>query len=366
MKDAKFALCSLEGVVIREGITNAKGELYMKALPMGDFILKETEAPVGYTKTDKVFKIHVEKNGDGIPKTSIDGDVEEILTMQNFREGRVGNISISKTVAGSNRDVNKQFEFTVQLKDGSGNVLPDAYTYSKLDKDKKLLEKGSLTSGQTVKLSHSQSMTILDIPKETVYEVSEKDYTPDGYITTISGDAKGKVVADTVKQIYFTNTRSVGQLSISKSVTGNGADKTRRFKFTVGFDGKNADADFQYKGKGVPDGQIKNGGTIELAHGQSIVIEGILEGTSYKVQEEDYTSQGYTAAVSGEKGNISADKVSKVHFVNTKNVPNAQQGGKVQTGDHASVLPYSLLGILAGAVVVSGIYTRRRKNQSET
>lgn len=479
VKDAKFVLCSLDGVVIREGITNAAGELYMKALPMGDFILKEAEAPGGYAKTDKVFKIHVEKDGDGIPKTSIDGDVEAKLAIQNFKEGSVGNISISKTVAGSGGDVDKEFEFTVQLKDGAGNALPDSYTYLKQDKDKKLLEKGSLTSGQTVKLSHTQSMTILDIPKETAYEISEKDYTAGGYITTISGDTKGKVTADTVKQIHFTNTRSVGELTISKSVVGNGADKdrafefklefdalgsypyvglggasngtvksgdtiklkdgqsisisnlpqntkysvieedyskegytmaktgdtgviienktssasffntrntgkleiaksvkgdggdkTRKFKFTVGFDGKDADAAFQYKGNGVPDGQIKSGDKIDLAHGQSIVIEGILEGTSYKIEEQDYTSEGYTVTVSGEKGSISGDNVSKVHFVNTKSMPSDQLGGNDQTGnnaktgDNTSILLYCVLFILAGVGVVSVVYMKRRKNKS--
>lgn len=121
------------------------------------------------------------------------------------------------------------------------------------------------------------------------YTVTEADYSGDGYTTTSIGTTES-IVTDATQTVSFTNTRNVSgsspstrNLTISKTVTGIGADTAKKFNFTVTFSGTSAF--YHYTGKGVPDGTIKSGDAISLAHGQSITIIGLPDGATYEVSE---------------------------------------------------------------------------------
>lgn len=314
----KFVLYSSNGVVIREGITNASGVISLKALPDGDYILKETEVPTGYTPSEKEYMVHVEKDGSGTPVTSIDGSVASNISIKNYKDGTTGNLLISKAVAGSGADLSKKFEFTLLLKDKNGIELTSEYAYNLFDKDNKIVKGGTVKSGDTFELSNLESFKVLDLPMESTYKVEEEDYSSEGYVSMALGDAEGTVEVDKTKTVSFSNIKNIGGLVVQKIVSGSGADSNKEFDFKIEF---NASGSYSYIGLGgVSDGTITDGGTIELKHGQSISIYGLPENTTYKITEDDYSGEGYITTKAGDTGIIENSKTSAAVFRNARNV----------------------------------------------
>ncbi len=321
LEKAEFTLYTSDGeTVLRKGFTGADGTLKFKVIPDGEYILRETSPPDGYTAEDREHRLSV-KTSEGVVFASIDGrggaDANKI-TIKNYREGTAGNLTITKVTAGNGADMTGGFDFTVTFKGtmdsydyfGSGGV-PD----------------GTISSGGTVTLAHGQSITITGLPKGTEYTVSEGDYRWEGYVTATDGGETGAIIADETAEVTFTNTRNVGSLTISKAVAGNGADKMKGFEFTVTFDPPEEMPDsYPCSGAGIPAGAvITSGDIITLAHGQSITITEIPEGTKYRVTEVDYSDEGYITAVAGASGVITVGDDDEppeyfAEFTNTRNV----------------------------------------------
>jgi ribosomal protein L2 len=318
---AEFTIFASDGItVIRKGITSNDGILKLKVIPDGQYVLRETAAPTGYTLESVSHSLSVKTEG-GKVTTSIDGKAgtnANAITVQNFPSNTTGNLTISKTVAGNASDTTKKFDFTVTFSGASGT-----YTYTGNG-----IPNGTIKSGDTVSLSHGQSITIMRLPKGTTYTVTEADYSGAGYSKVSTGEA-GTIVADAMQTAAFINTRNVtptdpgtgnstGNLTVSKTVVGNAADTTKKFNFTVTFNG--APGAYTYTGNGVPNGTIKSGDTVSLAHGQSITITGLPRDTKYMVTEAEYSGDGYSKASAGEIGVISNNATQTAAFINTKNV----------------------------------------------
>ena len=113
---------------------------------------------------------------------------------------------------------------------------------------------------------------------------------------------------------------TAGNLTLTKMTAGNGAETGRRFDFTV--DLEDAGARYDYYGSGgAPDGTISSGGTVSLAHGESITITGLPKGMEYTIVEGDYREHGYVTTTDGaEVGDIAADETVETTFTNTRNV----------------------------------------------
>ena len=193
-------------------------------------------------------------------------------------------------MAGNAGDTLKQFDFTLTL-NGSGASGTYAYTGN-------------------------------GVPDGTTYTVTEADYSGGGYTTAGTG-ATGSVVTDTTPYTTLFRSRNVshsapstGDLTISKTVAGIGADTAKKFNFTVTFSG--ASGSYHYTGNGVPDGTIKSGDTISLAHGQSVTITGLPVGATYQVTEENASAQGYSVESAGSSGTISSSQDRTAAFTNTK------------------------------------------------
>lgn len=316
LKNAEFTLFTEdESTIIRKGMTNSDGTLKFKVIPNGTYVLRETLAPSGYVLEGVSHTLSVTSENGAIV-SSIDGkrgNDSNVLTVKNISEGTAGNLKISKTIAGNAADLTYRFDFTVTL-DGDGNSYPYK-GYGVPD--------GMIKSGDTISLAHGESIIIQGIPVNTNYLVAEKDYSDAGY-TTVSTGEQGSIEADAVQTASFTNTRNVippeevltGNLTISKTVSGSGADTNKKFGFTVSFDG--ADGKYTYTGMGVADGTIKSGDQIFLAHGQSITISGLPDGAGYSVLEEDYSTDGYKAVSAGAQGSIQAKTTQVSAYTNTK------------------------------------------------
>lgn len=198
---AEFTLFSKEsGAEIRKAASGSDGTLMLKALPAGEYILRETQAPSGYNLSGLSYQVVVE-NGSGTPVTKIDGGGNEI-EVQNYRQGTVGSLTVKKQVAGNDGETGREFTFTLSLKNADTNSVQGSYSYIKGGS-----QTGTLSDGDTFTLRHGQALTIFDLPKDITYEVQEQDYSSEGYAVSRS-NGTGTITADTETIVTFVNTRN--------------------------------------------------------------------------------------------------------------------------------------------------------------
>lgn len=273
---------------------------------------------------------------------------------------KTGNLTVSKTVAGNGADQNKEFTFTVMLSSKING------TYGGI----------TFTNGvATFTLKGGESKKATGLPEGITYEVTETDYSADGYVTTKTGDT-GKIVANGTATADFTNTKTTtppppdnppdnppdtppvtppdtpeyGSLTVKKTVTGDLANKDQYFTFTITF---NASGSYSYTGS--KSGTIKSGEAVQLKHGESITISGLPAGTTYAVTESGHS--GYRAYASGNTGTIAANKTSTAAFTNARSsVP--------QTGDDSNLLLWlSMAGAAGIGMVLTAIFGKKRKGK---
>ncbi len=259
--------------------------------------------------------------------TTKTGDTGAILTNDfqsadfvNARDDWFGNLKISKSVTGNAGDKAKKFDFTVTFS------APGVYDYTGAGG----AASGTIESGDTISLADGQSITIEGLARGTTYTVAEASYAADGYVMTKTGDT-GSILGGQEQIAAFVNAKNVwyapsqGSLTINKTVTGNAGDREKKFDFKVVLDG--AYGTYNYSGSGG-NGKIQSGGTVTLAHGQSITIAGLPAGTSYEVSEEDYAADGYVTTSTGATGTIQANATLSADFVNAKDAEDPEQPGK--------------------------------------
>ena len=169
----------------------------------------------------------------------------------------------------------------------------------------------------------------------------------DGTVTGINGP--GPII---YRAMYEPIPLKVGDLTVSKTVTGDLGDREKYFSFTVEF---TAEGSYSYTGS--KSGTISSGGTVQLKHGQSITISGLPAGTSYSVTESGNT--GYRVYTSGDVGKIAANSTSTAKFTNARSkVPIT--GDNSNTGLWVGLLLVSAAGI--GACIVM---LRKKKRGSK-
>lgn len=178
----------------------------------------------------------------------------------------------------------------------------------------------------------------------------------------------------------FTNTYSSGTLTVSKTVTGNLGDRTKKFDVTVTFtaaEGEQINSTIKYSGNTGSDYTTEatvqnNTVTLHIKHGDEVTFTNIPAGVSYTVAEADYTaagageSKGYDAAIYANSddstktstggGSITAGDADTVGITNNKALT-------IDTGITLETLPYVL--VLAAAVVGAALLIARRHRQSE-
>lgn len=189
--------------------------------------------------------------------------------------------------------------------------------------------------------------------------------TKDLYVYVVNGtnglEIEGAVLRDTTgKSDGFTNAYATGDLTITKTVTGNQGDKNKDFSFTVKVDGA---AGEQYK-------IVVNNGTaavltsgtettITLQHGQSAVIYGLSANDAYTVTETNYSSDGYTTTITGadtSNGLVATGKgADTITYTNDKNVG-------TPTGVLMNIAPYAIMIVLAGVCAV--LFLRKKNHEA--
>lgn len=105
----------------------------------------------------------------------------------------------------------------------------------------------------------------------------------------------------------------IGDLKVSKTVSGNRGDTNRAFTFTVTLSDTSING--TYGGMTFTDGVA----TFSLKHGESVTGQDIPAGTGYTVEESD--NAGYTVTSSGTTGTIENGVTAAANFHNYKSGP---------------------------------------------
>lgn len=210
-----------------------------------------------------------------------------------------GDLIVQKIIAGNAASINKEYNFKVTLFDTSINGLYGDMTF--------------VNGVAEFTLKGGERVFAKNLPAGVKYTVTEDDYSSEGYITTKTNDI-GVITYNNEIQATFTNTRNAdGSLTILKKLAGNAQEVDKLFTFRVDlqdvtFTGTYGDVEFD---RGIA--------TIQLKGGESKTIEGLPVGTSYKVEEDNYTNDGYETRAIGNTGIIKEDTVAIAEFTNTRN-----------------------------------------------
>ena len=287
------------------------------------YVIKEDTLPAGYSVTyagDKTYAI----SGDTVTNKKNPGDLE-----------------LTKKVAGDGADVNKAFAFTIKLTAPAGETLAETYAFKKGEADATGItytrtDENTKATVTGIQLKKDEVFTIVDLPAGTVYEITETDYSSEGYSGsaneekdpmrgTITGGTKAK------EAVEVTNTFSAGNLTVEKILEGNAIDTTKNFDFSVTF--RKADlngAKGSYK-LGKPD-ELEQAAstdisftsgvatiTFTLKGGEKAQFDNLPVGTTFTVSETSADADGYETTVATTGGTLAENKsVTGAISANTK------------------------------------------------
>ena len=283
----------------------------------------------GYLTINKVGNVQSQER---YIATGTLGTADETVTVTYTNTRNVGDLQVSKTVAGNDGDEGKDFNFNLTLTNAAGLKLDGTYTVTGIEGMQSLVvtpgettDDGTTTGTASFQLKDGDAITIYGIPAGTAYTVTEADYKAEGYVTEVSVNnqaapkAEGTIPTDDEQQpletVAFTNTRNVGNLTVTKTVTGEGADAPgvpTAFKVTVTLEAPTGvNLVGMVDGQNITQAEGFNGQTqtfrhtFTLAGGASVVFTDLPTGTKYEVTEADYTAQGFVTTYNtvGDAGN---------------------------------------------------------------
>ncbi|GIP57176.1 DUF7601 domain-containing protein [Paenibacillus woosongensis] len=274
------------GTEATKGTTDSGGKLNLLFPDPGYYELKETYIDTNtWLPITHVYQVYVGNTpGKPIWVDGIKVDTNNPLVVPTPAQGK---LTISNEVKGNGSDSSKDFEYTVTF---TGEGQDGEYTYKKPDNTF-----GRIKSGGKITLKHGESVTLPALPKDLVYSVTEADYTTlDGY-TTIpeTRELFGTIENKGDHRADFINERYVNDLTVSNTVSGDGAEPDKPFKYTVTFDGTGKGQEYDYEHSDGTTGKIKSGDTFELKHDETFKIKDLPENLKYTILQEGYKNDGY-------------------------------------------------------------------------
>ena len=298
-------------------------------LPIGsNYQIKEdaNDYTASYEITDeenqKNLKAVMSQNGNYEPKKelstqkeTLDADEKALITFTNSKPApkeNTINIEVEKSWNDGTDHTKRPSEITVRLYQSTSDK-----------------EEGDMIATAKLDESGEWKTTFKDMDKcpvnsTTPYIYTVKEDPVAGYESVVTKD-------ETTGKYTITNTLSTvatGDLRLSKTVDGTGADKEKEFRFELTMkmkDGNALQGSFPLdsgEGKGTKTGTIYfdeyGKGTISLKNGESAYITGLPEGTTYNVKETAYVD--WTPSLLDNTtwdGSIQKDKPSDVKVKNT-------------------------------------------------
>lgn len=148
---------------------------------------------VTYDEKTVTLKVTVVNNkaGDGfdryvtVYKNVSDSESEKLAEGQNAFENKysANSLPVKKVVTGNLGDKNKAFKVTVTLTNKTGKSMSSNISYN-VGEETKTISKNEWkanTATAEINLKHGQTITFTNLPFGVTYEVTESDYTGDGY-----------------------------------------------------------------------------------------------------------------------------------------------------------------------------------------
>lgn len=293
---------------------------------IGIYEIMEVEAPYGYLLPSpspaKIFDVKVEYKDD---KTGLVADLTRLpdSTKANIYVDKKGLADISFTKVDSRDGVTLLSGGLFEL--SGTDYKGDPYV-------QKAPSVGGTVTFTGVPIDDGSDYTIKELSSPSGYKLTTETLDASVRYPVVGGvtdytKVEGKITS-TAKKLENDKSKKVvpktGMLMISKKVTGNAGDKSKKFTFTVTFSDKAQS--FEYFGS-LGNGTIKSGDKIQLAHGESITIVEITEGVTYTVVEDDYTSDGYKHGPLSVKGTIEEDVMATAAFINDKHDEDLEEEG---------------------------------------
>ncbi|MFB5676867.1 carboxypeptidase regulatory-like domain-containing protein [Paenibacillus terreus] len=292
LQGVEFTLYNKDGSVALDkkgdpikGITDSKGELIFN-VEVGLYDLKETWIDeTTYLPTERVYNVRV--SSTPFNPIWVDGDLVDSINPLIVPTPARGKLTITNKVEGNGSDPDKAFEYTVTF---NGEGKDGEYIYQKSDNTS-----GKIKSGDKITLKHGQTVILPMLPANLVYSITEGDYTTvDGYTTKPeTRELSGTIVDKGDHKADFINERIVSKLTVSNTVMGNGADKTKEFEYAVSFEDAGKDGSYSYEKSDGSKGTIKSGGTFKLKDGETLDILDLPKNLKYTVTQTDYTTDEY-------------------------------------------------------------------------
>lgn len=174
---------------------------------------------------------------------------------------------------------------------------------------------------------------------------------------TVTYEKNGEPVNITDGYVSFTNRMKTGDLTVTKTVTGNAGDPDKEWHFTVTLIQNNATAPLSgtYGEITFTDGIAG----FTLKSGESKKATGLPEGVGYTVTEAEAGQDGYKTAATGDAGVISAGAPAEAEFTNYKSEPHKTEetpgaGRSVQLGDLVTYrISYENAGTKAMTILIT-------------
>ena len=310
----------------RNALGNYEAETTLKH---GDLItLQNILEGTQYTVTEP------ESNKDGYITNHTDncqGTIVENGTQVEFVNRYLSSIDLTlqKVVKGEAGEYDRMWTYRITLDPPKGVNLNSSYHFSGSREGEVLFtqDQNGLYTG-TIQIKHGETLTIEGLPEDTKYLVEEIEANTDGYTTKDSENTQGNLTVDT-GNIVYTNSRLTNKdLTLEKIVEGRTADKNREWTFEVTLiPDEDVSLDNSYPYTGSKEGRLdltRNSdgtytGIIKLKHGEKITVQGIPEGTQYKVIEKEANTEGYeTTNTNNTEGKLQGENMPTVTFKNAK------------------------------------------------
>ncbi|WP_019639827.1 DUF7601 domain-containing protein [Paenibacillus fonticola] len=343
LKDVEFTLYKKDGgAQVAKGKTGNDGKLNLLFPEPGYYELKETYIDTTtWLPTTRIYQVYVGNTPgkpiwvDGVKVTS-----QDPLVVPTPAQGK---LTISNTVVGNGSDPDKDFEYTVTF-EGEGEDGEYTYTYKVSDGTTGI---GKINSGGKILLKHGESVVLPALPAGMVYTVAQTDYTADGY-TTAPGNKQysGTIVNKGDHKADFVNERYVNDLIVSNTVTGDGAEPDKPFKYTVTFDGTGKGQTYNYEHSDGTKGTVKSGASFELKHGETFKIKDLPENLKYTIIQEGYKNDGYaTIPVELSDEGVMARADREADFANERTVNKLTISNTVMGngGDKTKAFEYTVI-----------------------
>lgn len=210
---------------LQVNLKDANGESIFKKPGIYHYIVKEIEANYeGITCDKAVFDVYLyvynSENGEYYVGNvvSVKNGAKADLAFENDygkTNDKVHKLTISKTVTGTQGDMNKDFNFTVKINGGSGEKYHMEVTKKDGTTTTSTID-SKASNATSFQLKAGETAVIYGLSETDEYVVEETNYSEDGYITSI--DNAGTVINNSLQ--------AIGNLSKEEDSTTKVVDKT--------------------------------------------------------------------------------------------------------------------------------------------